>query len=110
MIDREGPEVYRGLAVLFLNSQRYWGGGWSFPRPGCFIPGNVPVSVEQEAGWALGSVWTSTEISTPQEFDPLKFQAVASGYTDCATQAILLYIVILHLSVRWLSGSDWPFG
>jgi hypothetical protein len=32
--------------------------GWSTPRPGPFIPGSVPVSIVQEAGWASGPVWT----------------------------------------------------
>ena len=78
-------------------------GGGSIPRAGCFTPGNDPVPVVQEAGWAPGPVWTSTEILLPLEFDPLTVQAVASRYTDCATLAILLYTVELHLS-----GTGYP--
>ena len=36
-------------------------GGWSTPRPGRFTPGKEPVSVVEEAGWALGLVWTGAE-------------------------------------------------
>jgi len=34
------------------------GGGWSASRPGRFTPGKDPVPIVQEAGWALGEVWT----------------------------------------------------
>ena len=37
------------------------GGGWSAPRPGRFTPGNEPVLIVQEAGWAPGPVWTGAE-------------------------------------------------
>jgi hypothetical protein len=35
--------------------------GWSTPRPGRFTPGKDPVPILQEAGWALGPVWTGAE-------------------------------------------------
>jgi hypothetical protein len=41
------------------------GGGWSTPRSGRFTPGKDPVRIVQEAGWALGSVWTGTENLAP---------------------------------------------
>jgi len=35
------------------------GGEWSAARPGrTLLPGKVPVSILQEAGWAPGPVWT----------------------------------------------------
>ena len=37
------------------------GGGWPTPRPDRFTPGNDPVPIVQEAGWAPGAVWTSAE-------------------------------------------------
>ena len=50
--------VARGIALLFHD--RGTGRGWvvsSTPRP-YFTPGKDPVSILQEAGWALGPVWT----------------------------------------------------
>jgi hypothetical protein len=32
------------------------GGGWSEPRSDSFTPGKEPVSIVQEAGWALKQV------------------------------------------------------
>ena len=49
-------------------------GGWSTPRPGRFTPGNDPVPIVQEVGWAPGPVWTG--------YDPRNVQPVASCYTD----------------------------
>jgi hypothetical protein len=33
------------------------GGGWSATRPGRFTPGQDPIPIVQEAGWAPGPVW-----------------------------------------------------
>jgi hypothetical protein len=52
----------RSIAVLFLQPQV---DGWSAPRPGRFTPGNDPVPIVQEAGWAPGPVWTGAENLTP---------------------------------------------
>jgi hypothetical protein len=35
--------------------------GWLASRPGRLTPGKVPVPIVQEAGWALGPVWTGAE-------------------------------------------------
>jgi hypothetical protein len=35
------------------------------PHPDRFTPGNDPVPIVQEAGWAPGPVWTGTENLTP---------------------------------------------
>ena len=50
--------VGRGIALLFHDrgTRRGWVVG-SMPRPH-FTPGNDPVPIVQEAGWAPGSVWT----------------------------------------------------
>jgi hypothetical protein len=39
--------------------------GWSTPLPGRFTPGNDPVRIVQEAGWAPGPVWTAAENLSP---------------------------------------------
>jgi hypothetical protein len=39
--------------------------GWLAPRPGRFTPGKDPVSIVQEAGWALEMVWTGAENLAP---------------------------------------------
>jgi len=36
-------------------------GGWLTPHPNRFTPGNDQVSLVQEAGWTLGTVWTGAE-------------------------------------------------
>jgi len=50
--------VGRGIALLFHDrcTRREWVVS-STPRPH-FTPGKDPVPILQEAGWALGSVWT----------------------------------------------------
>jgi hypothetical protein len=40
-------------------------GGWSAPRPGRFTPGKDPVPIEQEAGWAPGTVWACAKNLVP---------------------------------------------
>jgi hypothetical protein len=47
------------IALLFNLGARE--GGWSTARPGRFTPGNDPVPIVQEAGWAPGPVWTGAE-------------------------------------------------
>ena len=58
------------------------GGGRSTPRFGRLTPGKDPVPIVQEAGWALGPVWTGGKSRPPPEFDPQTVQLVASRYTD----------------------------
>ena len=41
------------------------GGGWSTSRPGRFTPGNDPVPIVQEAGWATVPVWKGAENLVP---------------------------------------------
>jgi hypothetical protein len=52
--------VDRGIALPFrdLGGRR---GGWSASRPSRFTPGEDPVPIVQEAGWAPGPVWTSAK-------------------------------------------------
>ena len=51
----------RGIALLFLDhgNRRGWGISVA-PRP-LFTPGKDPVPIVQEAGWALGPVWSGAE-------------------------------------------------
>ena len=52
----------RGTALLpFFLPSAPDGCGWSTQRPGRFIPGNDPLPVVWEAGWAPGQVWTGAE-------------------------------------------------
>jgi len=46
--------------ALSLNSALD-GGGWTTPPPGLFTPGNDPVPIVQEAGWASGLGWMGAE-------------------------------------------------
>jgi len=70
-----------------------------------FTPGKDPVPIVQEAGWALGPVWTGAENLTPLGFDPRTVQPVASRYTDYATWPTklqensfnLAFLIIRHL-------------
>ena len=39
--------------------------GGSSPHPGRFTPGEDPVPIVQEAGWAPGMVWTDAENLAP---------------------------------------------
>ena len=58
------------------------GGEWSAARPGRTLPpGKDPVPIVQEAGWALGPVWTVENLAPPG-FDPRTVQPIVSRYTD----------------------------
>ena len=64
------------------------GGEGSASRPGRSLPpGKDPVPIAQEAGWALGPVWTGAKnLASPPGFDPRTVQPVSSRYTDYATR------------------------
>jgi hypothetical protein len=65
LTDHEGPEEeYRYSPTLTLTSALDEG-GWSTPRPGRFTPGEDPVPIVYEAGWAPGTVWMSAENLAP---------------------------------------------
>ena len=49
----------------------YYGDGWLKRRPGCFTPGNDPVPIVQETGWAPGPVWTGAEYSSLTQWDSI---------------------------------------
>ena len=80
-----GPTAHRGsggIALLFLDHGTRRGWGVSFkPRP-LFTPGEDPVPIVQEGGWAPGPVWTGAENLAPPGFDPRTVQPVASPHTD----------------------------
>jgi hypothetical protein len=84
--DHEGPEGEHMYSSTLPSISALDGSVWSTPRPGRFTPGNYPVPIVQDAGWAPGWVWTGTENLAPPlfppEFDPRTVQPVASRYTD----------------------------
>ena len=51
-----------------------------------YPPGENPVPVVQEAGWAPGPVWTGVGNLAPPGFDPRTVQPVAKRYTDYANE------------------------
>jgi len=64
----------RGITLLFLDHGTRSGWGFSVtPRP-LFTPGKDPVSIVQEAGWALGPVWTGVENLAPRGSIPGPFK------------------------------------
>jgi hypothetical protein len=61
LLEPSGPvQDCNGIALPFTRR-----GGWSSPRPGPFSPGNDPVHIVQQAGWAPGPVWTGAENLAP---------------------------------------------
>jgi hypothetical protein len=60
----EGPQVKKRYSSTLSLTSALDEGGWSTPRPGRFTPGKDPVSIVQEAGWALGPVWTGADLSS----------------------------------------------
>jgi hypothetical protein len=51
-----------------------WRFGGPAPRPVRFTPKKEPVPMVQEAGWALGSIWTCAKNLAPPGFDPRTVQ------------------------------------
>jgi hypothetical protein len=83
---RTAHRVSRGIAILFHDHGTRKGWGFSVTPWPLFTPGNDPVTVIQEAGWAPGPVWTRAENLAHTGFDPRTVQPVASHYTDWATR------------------------
>jgi hypothetical protein len=55
----QAPKVQRSKGIaLLIRDLRTRRGGWLAPRPGRFTPWKDAVPIVQEAGWALGPVWT----------------------------------------------------
>ena len=61
----EDPEEEQRYTSTLPSTSALNGGGWSTPRLGRFTPGNDPVTIVQEAGWAPGPVWTGAENLAP---------------------------------------------
>ena len=61
---REGGGGLRHSATLSLASVLDWD-GWSAPLSVRFRPGNIPLPLVQEAGWAPGPVWTGAKNLAP---------------------------------------------
>jgi hypothetical protein len=69
-------------------------GGCSTLQPGRFTPGNDPVPIVQESGWAPGPVWTDAKSLPPfPGFDPRTFQLVASIYI-CVCVCVCVHIKV----------------
>jgi hypothetical protein len=58
-----------------------------YHAPAGFTPGEDPIPIVQEAGWAQEPVWIGAENLASPGFDPRTFQPVASRYTDYAIPA-----------------------
>ena len=74
---KQATKAQRGSNVYlytFFNLGAIWG-GWSTPRPSSFIPGNDPVPIIQEVGWAPASVRTGAENFAPTGFRSLDHSA-----------------------------------
>jgi hypothetical protein len=79
----------RGRAVLLHNRSLELDEWSAAPRAPHFISGNKPVPILQEAGWAVGPVWTGA-ISRPRR-DPIPIvQRAASRSTDLATRSTII--------------------
>jgi hypothetical protein len=59
--------------------------------PAASTPGEDPVPIVQEAGWAPEPVWIGADNLAPTGFDPRTFQPVASRYTDYAIPAPMVH-------------------
>jgi hypothetical protein len=64
------------------------------PRPDRLTPKKDPVPTVQEAGWALGPVWTGVENLAPQGLDLWTVQPIASHYTDCTIPAPIFWSIL----------------
>jgi hypothetical protein len=71
----------RGIALLFIDLGARMG-RWSSPRLGRFTPGEDPITIIREAGWAPEPIWTDEENLALSGFDPRTIQPVVSRYTD----------------------------
>ena len=61
----EDPEGEQMFSCTLPSTSAIGGVGCSKPRLGRFTPGNDPVPIVQEAGWASGPVWTGAENLSP---------------------------------------------
>ena len=60
--------------------------------PATVPPGYDPVPVVQEAGWALGPIWTGTKISPPPGFDSRRDSLCQLRYSGPRTQENINYL------------------
>ena len=82
--DHKGPEMEQRYSSTLSLTSALDSVGWSKLRPVAFTPGEEPVPIVQEAGWAPGPVWTGVKnlAPPPPGFDPCTVQPVESRYTD----------------------------
>jgi len=84
--DRTGHRGNRGIALLFLDHSIRRGWGVSVTTQPLFTPGEDPVPIVLEAGWAPGPVWTGAENLAPTRIRSRTVQPAFSRYTDWATR------------------------
>ena len=92
----------RGIALLFLDHGTRRGLGVSVtPRP-FFTPGEDPVPIVQEAGWAPGPVWTAAE--------NLALTGIRSPDRPARSQSLLRlsYPAHIHIHIRELFSQLQP--
>jgi hypothetical protein len=65
----------------FFNLGARWG-EWLASNLGRFTPGNDPIPIVWEAGWATGPLWMDAKMSPKPGLDPLTVRAVASRYNE----------------------------
>ena len=102
--------VGRGIALLFHDrgTRRRWVVS-STLRPH-FTPGKDPPPILQEAGWALGPVWTGGKPRPRRDSIPDRAQPVVSRYTDWTTLPTtttiinnhVAYLRLVHSLFQWL--------
>jgi len=76
----------RGIALLFHDRRTRRGWVVSSTRRPHFTPEKDPVPSLQEAGWALGPVWTGAENLVPTGIRSRTVQPLVSRYTDWVTR------------------------
>jgi hypothetical protein len=81
-----GEQRYSSTLFLDLGTVRGWGVSVT-PQP-LSTPGQDPVPIVQEAGWAPGPVRTGAEKLAPTRIRSPTVQPIASRYTDWATRPL----------------------
>ena len=110
--------VSRGIALLFhdRDTRRRWVVS-STPRPH-FTPGKDPVPFLQEAGWALGPVWTARKSSPHQDSIPdrparsqslyrLSYRPHPHTQYVCVCVYTGCFTTCGHYCMRWFPRSLW---
>ena len=81
----------RGIALIFLDhgTSRWWGVSVT-PRP-FFTPWKDPVHIEQESGWAPGSIWTGAESLAPTGIRSSDLPPLSQSLSQCVWPRIFWF-------------------